>query len=405
MKTGHSRTSDAVLYADFIYNVYIFSKKDLIVSLMEVPVFGIYIHIPFCIRKCPYCDFYSVSVSKGLRQTYLSALKNQILSFDPVKADTIYFGGGTPSLLMPEEISEILDVIKSKNDISADAEISMECNPATVTKNSLRDFLSAGINRLSVGCQSFHGPCLEALGRLHSVQEAVQTVNDAYDAGFRNVSADIMLGIPFEDPQIAAEDASTAASLGLQHVSAYLLRICEGTPFADGVAGVPEDDVQAECYRAFCSVMDSCGYTQYEISNFARPGYESRHNLKYWQCASWLGLGPAAHSSIGGKRYSFPADLRNYISVFGSGPASDPLACLKEEGTVDAEEYIITSLRTSNGLDLQTLSDRFGSSFGEPELSFLRECEKAGLAEISPGRIRLTRDGFLVSNSIISELL
>lgn len=368
-------------------------------------MYGIYLHIPFCIRKCPYCDFYSVVVSEELRQTYIDALKNQILSFGPVEADTVYFGGGTPSLLEPEETAGILDLLKSHNLIVPGAEITMECNPATVTQDSLRSFREAGINRLSVGCQSFDSRCLAALGRLHTAEEAVQTVRDAYSAGFANVSADIMLGIPFEDPTVAGEDARTAASLGLQHISAYLLRICEGTPFADGVEGVPEDDVQAECYRAFCGVLDSLGYRQYEISNFARPGFESRHNLKYWQCGDWLGLGPAAHSSINGRRYSFPPDLRGYFSCFGSDPVSDPLSVLREEGTVDAEEYIITSLRTGDGLDLRVLRDRFGSSLDPEKLGFLSDCERAGLAEVSAENIRLTRDGFLVSNSIISELI
>ena len=368
-------------------------------------MYGIYIHIPFCIRKCPYCDFYSVAVSEDLRQKYIGALRNQILSFAPVEADTVYFGGGTPSLMRPEEAAGLLDLLRSHNSIVPGAEITMECNPATVTQDSLKSFRDAGINRLSVGCQSFDPRCLAALGRLHTAEEAVQTVRDAYAAGFANVSADIMLGIPFEDTAVAAEDARTAASLGLQHVSAYILKICEGTPFAEGVEGVPEDDVQAECYRTFCSVMDSFGYRQYEISNFAKPGFESRHNLKYWQCENWLGLGPAAHSSINGRRYSFPSDLRRFISCFGGGPVTDPLTFLREEGTVDAEEYIITSLRTADGLDLRLLSERYGCSLGPEKLGFISDCERAGLAEVSADNIRLTRDGFLVSNSIIAELI
>ena len=368
-------------------------------------MYGIYIHIPFCIRKCPYCDFYSVAVSEDLRRSFLDALKNQILSFSPVTADTVYFGGGTPSLLRPEEISEILDLIRLRNHVTADAEITMECNPATVTQDGLVRFREAGLNRLSVGCQSFHPESLGSLGRLHTAEEAVQTVRDAYSAGFDNVSADIMLGIPFEDPDIAASDARTAASLGLQHISAYILRICEGTPFAEGVDGVPEDDVQAECYRAFCSELDGFGYRQYEISNFARPEYESRHNLKYWQCGDWLGLGPAAHSSLQGIRYSFPSDLRKYISAFRDGPADDPVFLFTEEGEVDAEEYIITSLRTADGLDLGVLKERFGTELGETELDFLRNCERSGLVRISPEHIQLTRDGFLVSNSILSEII
>lgn len=368
-------------------------------------MYGIYIHVPFCLRKCPYCDFYSVSSSEELRSGYLRALSNQIRSFPRVDADTVYFGGGTPSLLEPEEIASVMQLLRSRFRISEDAEITMECNPATADRDRFRGFLEAGINRLSLGCQSFRKETLGALGRLHSADEARVAVEDARAAGFDNISVDIMLGIPYETPQIAEEDALSAAALGVRHVSAYLLRICEGTPFADGMPGIPDDDTQAECYRKFCAVMDGAGFSQYEISNFAVPGYESRHNLKYWNCGNWLGLGPAAHMSFRGERYSYPSNLRRYISDFSEGPLTDPLSVMTHEGTVDAEEYIITSLRTSDGLDLSVLSDRFGQTLPSESLAFLGRCSDAGLVITGNGRIRLTREGFLVSNSIISEII
>ncbi|MGX8685027.1 MAG: hypothetical protein ACSW78_07070, partial [Lachnospiraceae bacterium] len=206
-------------------------------------------------------------------------------------------------------------------------------------------------------------------------------------------------------PLTAEQDALAATELGVDHVSAYLLRICEGTPFAEGVPGIPDDDVQAECYRSFCRVMDEQGYRQYEISNFARDGRESRHNLKYWQCGQWLGFGPGAHMSDSARRYSFPADIRGYIGTFRGGPVPDPLSVMTFEGTVDSEEYIITSLRTSEGLDLTLLKERFGASLTAEQTAFLGRCAASGLAEISADRIKLTRDGFLVSNSILSELI
>jgi len=368
-------------------------------------MYGIYIHVPFCLRKCPYCDFYSLAVSPSGKEEYLDALCRHIESSAPVAADTVYFGGGTPSLLEPGEIGRILSAVRSRHSLDPGAEVTMECNPATADREKFRGFLEAGVNRLSLGCQSFSGRCLPALGRLHSAEDSVKAVTDARDAGFSNISVDIMLGIPYEDPETAASDARAAADLGVQHVSAYLLRICEGTPFADGVDGVPDDDVQAECYRQFCSVMDSSGYEQYEISNFAKPGYRSRHNLKYWQCGQWLGLGPAAHSSDGRRRYSYPADLQRYISDFGGGCVIDPLSLMTYEGGVDAEEYIITSLRTSDGLDRAVLRDRFGLELDARQESFLRRCADAGLASVTPERVSLTRDGFLVSNSIISEVI
>ncbi|MBR5070744.1 MAG: radical SAM family heme chaperone HemW [Oscillospiraceae bacterium] len=368
-------------------------------------MYGIYIHVPFCIRKCPYCDFYSVASSEDLRKEYLLALRNQILSFDRVAADTVYFGGGTPSLLSPEEIAGIIALLRGRFDIEDGAEITMECNPATAGTAEFRGFLDAGVNRLSLGCQSFQEKTLRSLGRLHSADEAKTAVRDAREAGFANISVDLMLGIPFETPEIAERDALAAAELEVQHVSAYLLRICEGTPFAEGVPGIPDDDLQAECYRRFCGVMDAAGYRQYEISNFAVPGYESRHNLKYWQCGHWLGFGPGAHMSDSVRRHSFVPDIRSFIDAFRGGPVPDPLSLMKDEGTVDAEEYIITSLRTSSGLDAGVLQERFGSSLTSEQISFLARCRDAGLAETEGEHIRLTREGFLVSNSILSELI
>ena len=368
-------------------------------------MYGIYIHVPFCIRKCPYCDFYSTSASAEVREAYLSSLCNQIISFAPVQADTVYFGGGTPTLLDPSQISKVMEVLISHHSISSDSEITMECNPATADEERFRGYLDAGINRLSIGCQSFDGRCLSKLGRLHSSEDSVRAFEDARKAGFKNISVDIMLGIPFEDPEIAASDARKAAELGADHVSAYLLRLCEGTPFGNGVPGIPDDDVQAECYRSFCREMDLAGLCQYEISNFSRPGFESRHNLKYWECGQWLGLGPAAHMSNSLTRWSFPADLKHYIASFSGGPVDDPVSLMHEEGTVDAEEYIITSLRTVKGLNTASLHERFGISFSPDRMSFLKKCAQSGLVELSGSNIRLTRDGFLVSNSILTELI
>ncbi len=368
-------------------------------------MYGIYIHVPFCVRKCPYCDFYSVKADGSLRQRYIEALLNQMRSFPSVDADTVYFGGGTPSLLEPEEIGRILSCAKERFRISPDAEITMECNPATADREKLKGFLEAGVNRLSVGCQSFDRHLLKRLGRLHGPAQAKEIISLAAEAGFSNISADIMLGVPDETPELAAEDARTAVSLGVKHVSAYLLRICEGTPFADGVAGVPDDDTSASCYEALAKVLADAGYVRYEISNFALPGFESRHNLKYWDCGQWLGLGPAAHMSDGRRRYSTPPDLGAFIGSYSSGPVEDPVSLMKFEGEVDAEEYIITSLRTAKGLDLERLERDYGVSLGPGKLGLISRLRDAGLALFDGRTLSLTGSGFLVSNSIISELI
>ena len=329
----------------------------------------------------------------------------EILSFDPVDADTIYFGGGTPSLLSPKEISDIITLLKKHNRITEDAEITMECNPATVTVNQLRDFREAGVNRLSIGCQSFQPHLLSHLGRLHSAEEAKQTVFDAKTAGFDNISVDIMLGIPYATEETTKADAETVLSIGVQHVSAYLLKICEDTPFADGVPGIPPDDVQAECYKIFCSTVKAGGMHQYEISNFALPGYESRHNLKYWECGQWLGLGPAAHMSNGTFRASFPSSLRIFLDRFENGPSEDPVRFFKYEGHVDVDEYIIMGLRTDKGISRSTLKDSYNQVFTEEQETFIDQCVKHGLLEQRGDFIRLTEEGYLLSNSILSELI
>ena len=368
-------------------------------------MYGIYIHIPFCVRKCPYCDFYSVKIGPDLCSRYIAALKNEILSFDPVEADTVYFGGGTPSLLTPNEISDILDTLRMHNGIADDAEITMECNPASATPEQLKGFRDAGVNRLSIGCQSFRPELLSHLGRLHSADEAKQTVSDARSAGFGNISVDIMLGIPYATPETTKADAETALSLGVQHVSAYLLKICEGTPFADGVPGIPTDDVQADCYKVFCDTMKKNGMHHYEISNFAVPGYESRHNMKYWRCGQWLGLGPAAHMSDGTDRSSFPGDIRLFLECFGNGPVQDPIRFFRHEGHVDGDEYIIMGLRTDEGISKTVLKDVFGQELTAEQEIFLNQCEKHGLLNTDGDRVCLTQEGFLLSNSILSELI
>ena len=368
-------------------------------------MYGIYIHIPFCIRKCPYCDFYSVPKESDLCSRFLNALRNEILSFDPVEAYTVYFGGGTPSLLTPDEISDIISLLREHNRITEDAEITMECNPATVDVDQLRGFREAGVNRLSIGCQSFQPDLLSHLGRMHSADEAKQTVQDAKEAGFSNISVDIMLGIPYATPNTTKADAEIALSLGIQHVSAYLLKICEGTPFSKGVPGIPSDDVQADCYKVFCDAMKSGGMHQYEISNFAVPGYESRHNLKYWECGQWLGLGPAAHMSTGKYRASFPGNINIFLDRFENGPAEDPLRYFRYEGHVDGDEYIIMGMRTDSGISRSVLKERYGQEFTKDQEEFLAQCEQHGLIEQDNDTVRLTGEGYLLSNSILSELI
>ena len=368
-------------------------------------MYGIYIHIPFCTQKCPYCDFYSVTHLDQWKGPFLRALHHQIASFAPVHADTIYFGGGTPSLLSPDDIASILEDLGHHHRLSSNCEISMECNPASLTPSGLSRLYAAGINRLSIGCQSFQPEGLKSLGRLHTAQEAIDTVWQAYDAGFRNISVDLMLGTPVSSVSTAIADAKEALSLPITHLSAYLLKLAPGTPFGDFPPELPPEESQAQAYEAFCSEMAHGGFVQYEISNYAKEGYACRHNLKYWQCGQWLGLGPAAHMSTGARRYSFPSDLSRYCQLFDNGPLPDPLAPMTLEGTVDAEEELIMSLRTTAGTSRTHLKTRWDYSFTSEQEQFLSQCRKEGFLTDDGDAFALTSQGFLLSNSILSELI
>lgn len=351
---------------------------------------GLYIHIPFCKRKCPYCDFYSVENIRFI-EDYTSAVMRNIKAKN-ISADTVYFGGGTPSLMTAEQIYGILSAV---SDISDNAEITMECNPCTVNEKYLSELFSAGVNRLSFGVQSLSDKELSALGRLHNSETAINAIKSAYNAGFRNISADIMLATAYQTEKTLAETIEKLSSLPINHVSAYMLKIEQGTPYYTNEKIhqlIPDEDKTSDMYLEAVSMLEKIGFIQYEISNFAQKGYESKHNLKYWRCEEYYGIGPSAHSFINGERRACPPSVESFIS----DDIQQEYVTDSNGGTV--EERIMLGLRlTQEGISV--------SDIPAEKSAKLKMLEKHNLLRINNGRIILTPNGCLVSNEIIAELI
>ncbi len=361
---------------------------------------GIYIHVPFCLRKCPYCAFYSVVYDWTKAGEYVAAAARNIRRYAPLmlSADTVYFGGGTPSLLSPDEVGAILDAVRQSFKLAPDAEITLEANPSSVTRQSLEGYFNCGVNRISFGVQSACDNELKMLGRLHDFGRARDAVSAAMEAGIKNISCDIMLGTPLQtmDSLLLSIDRITA--LQVPHISCYMLKIEEGTAYdCDKIRKLAaDDDLSADMYLRLCGELRSRGYDRYEISNFAKKGFESRHNMKYWRLDEYIGIGPSAHSLSEGKRTYVPSDLNLFLQ-------SEFQTELKEEESIDRlEEYVMLSLRTSDGISLKELKSMGADDKAVSEKA--RDFCRAGFLEFDGDKITLTDRGALVSNGIICEL-
>ena len=360
---------------------------------------GIYLHVPFCKSKCPYCDFYSLTGWDGdLLDRYVTSLCEAIRRYDPQEADTLYFGGGTPSLLGGRRIGRLIDACAERFGL-AGAEITLEANPADDLADTLRDFAAAGGNRLSLGMQAAVDRELAALGRRHRMADLYKTAEDAKRAGIRNLSLDLMLATPGQTEQSVRRAAEVCRELEATHLSAYLLKIEPGTPFAVHPPALPEEDAAADRYLLACRVLEQAGYAQYEISNFSLPGYESRHNLKYWNGDPYLGFGPAAHSFYGGKRWAYPRDLAGFLA--GGLPVEERD---EEIPAGSPEEYAMLRLRLTAGLTEREFAARFGAPV-PADWKRRAAALPAGLVQTGEGGIRLTREGFLVSTPLIARIL
>lgn len=367
---------------------------------------GIYIHIPFCLSKCAYCDFYSVVPDDTGMDRYLQALLCEINRIVPrgEPVDSVYFGGGTPTVFGAARLCAVLERLADHAALTADCEISMEANPSTSLFPLLKDCKQGGFNRISFGVQSAVEEELRLLTRRHDVKTAAQAIEHAAQAGFHNISADLMLGIPKQTPQSAEYSAQVLTSLGITHLSAYLLKLEEGTPmYAMRDSGLlPGEDRMCDIYERMCRTMEHAGFPQYEISNFAKPGYSCRHNLKYWELQPYLGIGPAAHSFYNGKRFFYPRSVEEFIS---HALADTDGTLLEEAQGGGAEECLMLCLRLAKGLNLPDFCARY-SLPSSPLQQRARQLVGAELAHLTPqGNLSLTTKGFLVSNAAIGFLL
>ena len=372
---------------------------------------GLYIHVPFCRSKCQYCDFYSLATKDdSLIDGYLDAVCDHIKEAGELapgyKVDTIFFGGGTPSFFGAEGIAVILTTIRRNFDVDDGAEITVECNPDSVSDRLLRRLRAEGVNRLSLGIQSDDDEMLKKLGRPHTYSQAVMAYQRMRKAGFRNISVDLMYGLPGQDIQDWAETLDNVLRLNPEHVSCYALKVEEGTPFATlkDVLNLPDDDTQAEMYLTAVETLKGRGFRQYEISNFCRKGLTSKHNLKYWTGGEYLGFGPGASSDFAGKRYSLKRDLQAYISGIRDG--GEVMEDVQEIPLRErAGEYLMLRLRTARGIAADEYERLFLLPF-EPLAEVLAKHRALGYTGINEeGRWYLTPKGFLISNTILSELL
>lgn len=356
-------------------------------------------HIPFCRSKCPYCDFYSVRADESVKTQYVNTLKNRIsaeMSTSDCKADTLYIGGGTPSVLGAENLGRI---VKSASPfLSKNAEITVECNPFGLSEAFFKTLAFYGVNRISMGLQSANDSERRALGRLSDSETVKKAVKNAQKSGIENISLDVMLGIPRQTEKSLAGTLDFCVSLGISHISAYILKLEEGTVFYNkqNSLSLPDDDAVADLYLQACEALENNGIMQYEISNFAKSGYESRHNLKYWNCEEYLGLGPAAHSFLDGKRFYFERDIAGFLN------SAEPIP---DGNGGDFTEYAMLRLRLTKGLLNSETERRFKHKIPEEMIKKSAVFADNGFMESDETGIRLTRNGFLLSNSILAEIL
>ena len=372
---------------------------------------GLYLHIPFCARKCPYCDFYSLGgASSSLKEEYAAALRRQIRLFGESglfsgsenRFETLYIGGGTPPLLGERLLGGVLEAAFSAFSFLPEAEVTLEANPETLTQPLLAACRNAGVNRLSIGLQSGVEKEQKLLGRCHGNREVLEALENALALGYRNCSADVMLALPGQETKQLTQTFSLLSQLPLQHLSAYLLKIEPGTPFAGQNLSLPSEDQAADQYLFVCDAVERMGFVQYEISNFTHPGFESRHNLNYWNCGTYLGLGPGAHSFFQGRRRFYSRDLADYLSH------SHSLWMPQEDGPGgDLEEYLMLRLRLTQGVPFDRLQQGWGigPALLKKARLRLRRLEEGGLLQWGMKRFALTRQGFLVSNEAILAVI
>lgn len=368
---------------------------------------AIYIHVPFCARKCAYCDFASFAGREDAWENYFDALGGEMDAWADrlraYEARSVFFGGGTPSLVPATYIEGALDHLRGLLPFAADCEITLEANPGTLTAQKLEAYRRAGVNRLSIGVQSFDEGLLRNLGRIHTPEQAEEAVRMTTEAGFDNLSIDLMYALPGQSMAQWSDTLARAVSLPIKHISAYSLIVEPGTEMErrveSGAAILPDDDLVNEMQRMAVQRLAEHGLARYEISNFAVPGFESRHNLTYWQDGDYLGLGSAAHSLVENERFSNPPELARYL-------AGERMCERTERSLRDRrEEMLMLSTRTVQGMNLARWQAEFGEDFAETHARQLRKLENYGLIEIEGGFLRLTPVGLELQDSVVLELM
>ncbi len=368
---------------------------------------GLYIHIPFCRSKCPYCDFYSCLSKNADIENYVGSVIDEIKTGRRTKEftqntdfsfDTIYFGGGTPSVIGADNIGKIINCAKEYYIISDDAEITVECNPSTVDEEFWKKLASYGVNRISLGMQSAVDNERKKLGRFSDRNQILSVISDARKYGITNISLDVMLGVPDQTMESLDKTIDFLIATDVPHISAYMLSVEEGTVFHKRIdsLNLPDEDTVCDMYTHLSTKLRDAGYEHYEISNFAKDGYRSRHNTKYWNCEEYLGTGPSAHAFIDGRRFFFERDITSFIN--GKEAVYDSAGG-------DRDEYIMLRLRLSDGIIFEDFRTRFDEDFPAEIIKKADSFVKDGLLILTDNSISLTPDGFLISNYIINELI
>lgn len=373
---------------------------------------GLYVHIPFCERKCNYCDFYSIAKSDDVEKRYIDALLSEIGSYKNVSqdylVDSIFIGGGTPSYIKPANLGLLLDQIRDTFILDDDVEITMEANPNSITKEKISQYKKYGINRMSVGIQSLDNNVLKTIGRLHNDEEAINALRIIRSEGIDNLNADVMFNIPDQTIESIIDTLRRIVAEGVSHISFYSLKLEEGTPMykmeEKGLINMVDDDIERNMYYKGREFMENNDFFQYEISNFSKKGYECRHNIKYWTGGDYIGFGPFAHSCFEDKRYNNISDIRLYCDNI-----NDPKAYRQLNEVLNREskifEYIMLRLRMNKGIELDHFKDLFGIDFNTLYKSQLENLQRYQLIIRDKNTIRLSKKGMDVSNYVFEEFL
>lgn len=371
---------------------------------------GIYIHIPFCKKKCNYCDFYSIKCDDEIESRYIKSLIKEIKSYSNMKyiVDTIYIGGGTPTVIKPENIEQIIYEIKNTFEVDENSEISSEANPNTLTAENLAIYKKSGINRLSIGIQSLNDEILRKIGRLHNSNEAIMAIKRAKEFGYENINVDVMFNIPSQTIIDIENTITKIIKEDVKHISFYSLKLEKGTPMflmeKEHKIIMPEENTEREMYYTGRNIMENNQISQYEISNFAKKGFECKHNLKYWNQEEYIGLGPSAHSFLNKERYSNPSDLNLYCSGAEQNIFNRTTQEVLDYNAYEFE-YIMLKLRLTHGLDIIKFNQKFNINFNVKYSTQIKYLVENKLLIYNEDNIRLTQLGMDISNFVFGKFM